>query len=339
MEPTASNHPASAQPRPWSGSGSESGSGSGSSSESNSEQTRGMSASSASSASASTSNMGHTRIAIGDFSKMTYLSIKALRRYHDMGLLVPADIDSSSGYRYYEPSQVPVGQVIRRFRDLGMPLDQIKQVIGASDQDARNEIIVAHLRDMEAALQQTQDTVTSLRHLLEQPRARQPVSVEYRTVEPTTAVAIAEMVAWDDLEHWWVGAFQELGAAFPQTGATRAGPNGALYSSELFEDALGLVTAFIPIVDDPAVTPDLLPGRLQRTEIPGAEYALTIHEGAFADLDQTYGALGTYVSEREIGLRDTIRENYLVTFDQTDDQSAHRTEVCWPVFHTRTTGT
>jgi hypothetical protein len=62
-----------------------------------------------------------TRIAIGDFSKMTYLSIKALRRYHDMGLLVPADIDRSSGYRYYEASQVPTGQVIRRFRDLGMP--------------------------------------------------------------------------------------------------------------------------------------------------------------------------------------------------------------------------
>ena len=52
----------------------------------------------------------NTRIAIGDFSKMTYLSIKALRRYHDMGLLVPADIDRSSGYRYYEASQVPSGR-------------------------------------------------------------------------------------------------------------------------------------------------------------------------------------------------------------------------------------
>ncbi len=100
----------------------------------------------------------NTRIAIGDFSKMTYLSIKALRRYHDMGLLVPADVEQSSGYRYYEPSQVPTGQVIRRFRDLGMPLEQIKKVIDTPDQAVRNEIIVAHLRDMEAALQQTQDT-------------------------------------------------------------------------------------------------------------------------------------------------------------------------------------
>ena len=280
-----------------------------------------------------------TRIAIGDFSKMTYLSIKALRRYHDMGLLVPADIDRSSGYRYYEASQVPTGQVIRRFRDLGMPLEQIKQVIDTADQTARNEIIVAHLRDMESALRQTQDTVTSLRQLLEQPRAPLPIVVEYRSVAPCEAVAIIEPVAWDDLEHWWVAAFQELGAAFPETGATRIGPNAALYPSELFEDELGVVTAFVPIVDAPGspARPETLPGRLERAEIPGAEYALTIHEGAFANLDRTYGALGTYVSQREIGLRGTIRENYLVTFDQTEDQAEHRTEVCWPVFHTKAT--
>jgi effector-binding domain-containing protein len=95
------------------------------------------------------------------------------------------------------------------------------------------------------------------------------------------------------------------------------------------------VTAFIPVARPPELPGPELPGRVRSTEIPGAEYALAVHEGAFADLDQTYGALGTYVAEREIGLRGTIRENYIVTFEQTDDQSAHRTEVCWPVFHTR----
>jgi DNA-binding transcriptional MerR regulator len=276
----------------------------------------------------------NTRIAIGDFSKMTYLSIKALRRYHDMGLLVPADVDRSSGYRYYEASQVPVGQVIRRFRELGMPLERIKQVIDTPDQSARNEIIVAHLRDMESALQQTQNTVTSLRQLLEQPRVPQPIAVEYRSVASSPALAIADMVAWEDLEHWWVAAFEELGGAFPDSGAVRSGPNGALYPSELFEDELGEVTAFIPVADTATIGPEL-PGRLFATEIAGGEYGLTVHEGSLANLDQTYGALGTYVSQREIGLRGTIRENYLVTFDHTADESAHRTEVCWPIFHTK----
>ena len=47
-----------------------------------------------------------TLLSIGDFSRMTYLSVKALRHYHDVGVLEPAQIDASSGYRFYLPNQV-----------------------------------------------------------------------------------------------------------------------------------------------------------------------------------------------------------------------------------------
>jgi len=104
-----------------------------------------------------------TRLSIGDFSRMTYLSVKSLRRYREMGLLEPADIDRYTGYRYYETSQVPVGQGIRRFRDLEMPLDQLKEVLHAPDPAVCNKLIIAHLERMQAALQQTQQTVASLR--------------------------------------------------------------------------------------------------------------------------------------------------------------------------------
>jgi hypothetical protein len=51
-------------------------------------------------------------------------------------------------------------------------------------------------------------------------------------------------------------------------------------------------------------------------------------------VDQTYGALGTYVAQREIGVDGPIREHYLVTQFDTDDESGLVTEVCWPVFQT-----
>src|SRR5262249_25494316 len=62
------------------------------------------------------------RLAIGDFSRMTHLSVKALRHYHELGLLEPDEIDPASGYRFYRPGQVQTAQVIRRLRDLGMSL-------------------------------------------------------------------------------------------------------------------------------------------------------------------------------------------------------------------------
>jgi DNA-binding transcriptional MerR regulator len=268
------------------------------------------------------------RLSIGDFSRMTHLSIKALRRYHDIGLLVPADVDPMTAYRYYDASQVPVGQVIRRFRDLGMPLDQVKEVLQAGDATTRNEVIVAHLRHMESELEQTQQTVASLRVLLEKPPA--PATVEYRSVAPASALAITELVAVADIENWWVEAFEELHRTAKSTNAARTGPDGALYPGELFEDELGEVVAFLPVSGrpDPA-------GRARLVEIPGAELAVTVHEGPFSELDQAYGALGTFVAEREIGVEGPIREHYLVSFLDTPDESLHRTEVCWPVFRTK----
>jgi hypothetical protein len=60
-------------------------------------------------------------VSIGDFSRMTHLSVKTLRHYHDVGPLAPAETDKMTGYRYYAKSQVLVAQMIRRFRALDMP--------------------------------------------------------------------------------------------------------------------------------------------------------------------------------------------------------------------------
>lgn len=268
------------------------------------------------------------RLSIGDFSRTTYLGIKALRRYHELGLLVPAEVDAVTGYRYYDASQVATGQVVRRFRDLGMPLEQIKEVLNATDPAARNELIVAYLRQLESSLEQTQQAVSSLRALLEAPRA--PLSVEYRTVGATAALAIAEPVPMADLEEWWSEAFTDLHGVLASTGAQRAGPDSALYSTEFFEEELGEVLAFVPVTGVPASS-----HRVQPAEIPAAELAVTVHAGSFAELDQTYGALGTFVAEREIGVQGPIREHYLVGSEESPDESLHRTEVAWPVFHTK----
>jgi DNA-binding transcriptional MerR regulator len=113
---------------------------------------------------------------IGDFSRATHLSVKTLRHYHRVGFLAPADVDTETGYRRYTTDQIPTAQVIRRFRDLDMPLDQIHAVLEASDLSARNELISAPLASLEQDLARTQSAVASLRNLLARPSAVGPVS-------------------------------------------------------------------------------------------------------------------------------------------------------------------
>jgi len=261
------------------------------------------------------------RIAIGDFSTMTHLSIKALRHYHDIGLLVPAVVDPSTGYRFYEPTQVTVAQVIRRFRDLGMSLPEVKAVLAAPDVASRNEVIVAHLSRMESQLAQTQAMVASLRSLLEaSPTA---VAVELRVVGSTAALAVTERVAIAELDAWWDAAFAELYAAARAAGVEPVGPGGALYPPELFQQEVSEVIAFVPV-----------PPAHGTFVVPPAELAVAVHRGPFAELDRTYGSLGAYVAERALGVPGPIREYYVVSPADTEDAADLRTEVAWPIFQT-----
>jgi effector-binding domain-containing protein len=73
-------------------------------------------------------------------------------------------------------------------------------------------------------------------------------------------------------------------------------------------------------------------GRVQAYELPPVELAIMLHPGSYDELDQTYGALGTHVAERAIGVEGPIRELYVVSPFDVDDVSEWRTELGWPVF-------
>jgi effector-binding domain-containing protein len=66
-----------------------------------------------------------TQLSIGEFARVTHLSVRTLRRYHDAGLLEPARVDAATGYRYYSARQIPTAQVIHRLREPDMPLTDV----------------------------------------------------------------------------------------------------------------------------------------------------------------------------------------------------------------------
>jgi DNA-binding transcriptional MerR regulator len=253
-----------------------------------------------------------TLVAIGDFSKMTYLSVKALRHYHDVGLLEPADIDPSSGYRRYSTSQVPVAQAIRRFRDLEMPLEEIRLVLAAPDEATGNKALLRHLERVQHQLEHTQRTVASLQEVLSA-QVDAAGLVEIRHLPSLSVVMHSAQVEFDVCSEWLPDALQHLHDEAAHSGQTVAGVDGALYADKFFEAGLGEVTAFVPIAGTAGSTVMTL---------SACTMAVLTHEGPIDDLDRTYGALGTIVAERGIAGSGPIREHYI---------AESRTEVCWPV--------
>ena len=270
------------------------------------------------------------RLSIGDFSRMSHVSVKTLRRYHESGLLEPAEVDEWTGYRYYQPGQVPVAQTIRRFRDLGMPVREIGELLATIDPDQRSELIAAHLTRLETQLAQTQAAVTSLRRLLDRKAA--PIEVELHTTAAITAAAIGATVSLPDVLDWYSEAMTELDTAIAATGQSPSGPPGGLYDNDLFTDERGELLVFVPVPDPPRS------GRVRPEVIASTNLAVTVHRGDHSDIDVTYGALGIWVDQHALAIAGPVHETYLVGPRDTPDSAAWRTEIGWPVSNTGVSG-
>ena len=86
-----------------------------------------------------------TSVTIGEFSRLTHLTVKTLRHYHEQGLLVPYAVDGASGYRRYSVDQVPDALLIGRLRRLDMPLAEVRRVLDSTDTAERDAAIADHL--------------------------------------------------------------------------------------------------------------------------------------------------------------------------------------------------
>jgi DNA-binding transcriptional MerR regulator len=87
---------------------------------------------------------------IGEFSRISGLSVKTLRFYHEKGLLEPARIDPVTDYRYYDATCIERARVIARLRELQFPLDDIARILAECSDES----------DLLGALQRQQRAIT-----------------------------------------------------------------------------------------------------------------------------------------------------------------------------------
>jgi len=256
---------------------------------------------------------------------MTQLSVKTLRHYHEVGLLEPERVDPVTSYRYYSPEQVAHAHVVRRLRELGMPVADVRAVL-ASDSSDRKLLISRHLERLENQLAATQSAVESLRAILDHP---DPASrIEHRSVGETAAAAISATVPRDDLVFWWQGAVDELRAMVAADQRLNpTGAPGALFGFDIFALDHGEATVFIPVDGEVRAV-----GRVRPATIPAAELVVIRHHGPHDDVDLDYSALGEYATHHEISIEGPLREYYDRFSWDTSDPAQWTTTLCWPVF-------
>jgi effector-binding domain-containing protein len=264
-------------------------------------------------------------VPIGRFSKMTRLSIKALRLYDEIGLLPPAHVDPSSGYRYYDLGQANKAEAVRILRSVDMPLDEIRVVLDTEDPELVHKQLVAHRERLADRLAAQERMLAYLESLIQREGGIMPYEVEVVEAAPQTIAAIKVHTTLRKIAEDIPAGF---GAVVQAIGSAGLPPSGApllVYHDVIDEETEGEVEICIPVggrIDGDS--------EVYTRELEGGIMAATTHQGPYHEIAPAYHTLTSWISEHGHEMAGPPREIYL-NDPQSVSEEELLTRVEWPI--------
>jgi effector-binding domain-containing protein len=265
---------------------------------------------------------------IGDFSRLSHVTVKALRYYDEIGLLRPVDVDRFTGYRYYSVDQLPRLNRILALKEMDLSLDQIARLL---DGDLPAAEIRGMLRLKQTEIQQRVEEeqgrlvrVEARLRQIEQEGKMPGYEVVLKKVEPQTVAAVREVIpTYGELGR----LFGELFGHLMPRGARLAGPPIAIYHDLEFRERDADVEVAVPLSD--LVVEG---GRIKVKELPGLEaVASVIHLGPYEAFDQSYSAVMSWIEANGYHVVGPNREVYLKGPGDPGGPEGYVTEIQVPV--------
>lgn len=241
---------------------------------------------------------------IGEFSRLTQFSIKALRLYHERGLLIPGRVDAATGYRQYEERDLERAFLIQRLRILGLSLDDIQRILAQFTDDGDLVDFLERKRtELEGEMRRLRVAVAGVRDLIAKERAAAAGRDQTGRVEECElpAVLIASLR--------WKGCYGDCGIAIGRIARAAAwriaGPPFNLYhDAEYHEDGADIETCF-PIKKPFAAK------EVTIRELPPMRCLRLMHAGPYEQLGRSYARLMAVIKQRGLRLAVPMREVYV----------------------------
>ena len=244
---------------------------------------------------------------IGEFSRISGLTIKTLRFYHERGLLEPAAVDPQSGYRYYDARSLELAYAIAALRKLEFSLDDIVVILAecGDDQDTI-DYLESHKRLLGEKLQHYRDLVDRIdRVIVHEREARETMKMHHESYEIEERFIDAQLVAGVRMK----GKYSDCGIGFAKLGKrvgryAKGKPLCLYYDGEYREDDADFEPCF-PIRKE--VTVD----EVNVHSLPGVRCVTLIHRGPYETLSRSYARIMEYAKQKGYEIDLPTREVYL----------------------------
>jgi DNA-binding transcriptional MerR regulator len=268
-------------------------------------------------------------IKIGDFARLSRVSVATLRHYDDIGLLKPVSVDRFTGYRYYSVAQLPRLNRILALKDLGFSLEQIEHVLaGGLTLDQLCGMLIMKLAEVEQQVATEQARLARIEARLRQIQQENSMPDYEIVLKSVPSMFIASrrvtIPTNDEVPRYLGPAFTEASDHVKKHGAKDTGPCLAIWHQPADVYANEDAEAAIPI-------DRLLPGteRVKVYELAQAQVASVVHQGDFADFTQGHTALMKWIEDNGYRIVGHYREIYISHDHRSMADSA--TEIQYPV--------
>jgi len=243
------------------------------------------------------------RFSIGEFSLITSLSIKTLRLYHEKGILVPAEVDSSSGYRYYDEANCETATSIKVLKEFDFSLAEIKELLDACDDESDMLVqLEEKLRRMESTIDRYRDISRSIQSILEfEKESAMDKSREFDIEEKNLdTILIAG--------HRMTGRYEDIGEGLglicKKMGRYTSGKPMTLYYDGEYKEEDADFEPCVPVRKGKDAE------GISIRELKGGRCVSLIHKGPYDTLRDSYKKVFGYINEKGYKATVPTREVY-----------------------------
>ena len=266
---------------------------------------------------------------IGDFSRLSFVTVKTLHYYDEIGLLKPVKVDRFTGYRYYSADQLPRLNYILSLKDLGLSLDEIATLVNdnLTPVQMRDIFILkkAELQQRVSNEQRRLEQVEKLLKRIEKEGIMPDYQITIKKIEPVLIASIRQTLpTYGDCGPLFGEIYKYLAKKFI---FKPAGQAMMLCHDGEYKDHDVDVEIAVP-VNKKIKESD----RVKVYELPGVtQAACTIHRGPYTNISDAYSAIMSWCESNGYELTGPDREIYFTNPNDLKDPSKNITEIQFPV--------
>lgn len=241
---------------------------------------------------------------IGEFSKITGLTVKTLRFYHEQGILIPTHVETGTGYRFYAESKIETARIITSLRDLEFSLAEITEILSKHDDDGE---ILEYLESQKMRIQERMREDRKIVRLLDNIIQQQTEAsgkmksatqrVEEKSIDSLLVASIAMTGKYSDCGN----GFSKIGRKF---GRQICGKPMMFHHDNEYRADDAHFEVVMPIKKGQSTN------EIEVKEAPGGRCLSLMHYGPYEELKRSYEIILSYAKEQELKYSIPTREVY-----------------------------